>query len=79
MEYLLIFLSNFILNPFTVQLEVFKTALLCFMTMGALALCCRIISGHLSIDLDILGRRNLKLITIYKHIKIPDILYFINQ
>ncbi len=79
MDYLLIFLSSFILNPFTVQLEVFKSALLCFMTMGAPALCCKIISGHLSIELDILGWRNLRLITIYKHIKIPDVLYVINH
>ncbi len=79
MEYLLIFLSSFILIPLTTQLEAFKTALQCFINIGALVLCCRIISDHLSIDLDILGRRNLKLITIYKNMKIPEILYFVNR
>ncbi len=78
-NYLLLFLSNLIQIPITEQLEIFSAALLCFINIGALALCCKIISGHLSIDLDILGRRNLQIITIYKAIKDPGFLCLIER
>lgn len=73
-NYLLLFLSCFIQYPIIMQLEVFRAALLCHINIGALIMCCKIISGHLSIDLDILGRRNQKIITIYKAIKDPGLL-----
>lgn len=78
-NYLLLFLSCFIQCPITMQLEVFRAALLCHISIGALTACCKIISGHLSIDLDILGRRNLQIITIYKAIKEPGLLCLINN
>ena len=78
-NYLLMFLSCFIQYPIIMQLEIFRAALLCHISIGVFAACCKIISGHLSIDLDILGRRNRQITTIYKAIKDPGLLCLMNH
>jgi len=72
MNLLMFLLLNIISIPLLVQLEVFKTAVLCFINIGALVLCCKFISGHFTIDLDIISRFNLLIITIYQVMKDPS-------
>ena len=77
MEYLIAFIECFVIITLNEQLALFRSALLCFIDTGALILCCASISGHLSIDLNILGSRNLELIKIYKAVKEPRMLHLI--
>ncbi len=79
MEYLIAFIECFVICNLNEQLILFREALLCFIDMGALILFCTNISGHLSIDLNILGSRNLKLINIYKAFKDPQVLHLIGS
>ena len=67
MNFLMLFMLSFIPNPLLVQLEAFKTALMCMICMEALVLCCRLISGHYGVNLDVIGRLN--------HFKITKVNY----
>lgn len=71
MNYLLLFISSFIQSPLLIQLELFRTALLCFMGLGALVQCCKCISGHFSLDFEIVRRRNSLILILYKTLKDP--------
>ncbi|MHB8064927.1 MAG: hypothetical protein ACYDG2_20285 [Ruminiclostridium sp.] len=73
MNFLTLLLFDFISIPLLAQLEVFKTALLCFINMWAMILCCKLISGHFTMDLNIIGRFNLLIITIYQIMKDPSL------
>lgn len=72
-------LVNFIANALTAQLEVFKTALLCFVGIGVPVFCCKLISGHFTIDLGITGRRNLIIFILYNKLKISAFTVFVGK
>lgn len=71
MNLLLYIIFNFIALPIFEQLEAFRIALFCIIKMGAYILCCKIVSGHLLINLDILVKRNRSIPTLFNKIKDP--------
>ncbi len=73
MNFLMLYLYNIILpSPLLAQLELFKTAIQCFISIRVLVLCCKLISGQFTIELDIISKLNLLIITLYQNMKIPS-------
>jgi hypothetical protein len=70
MNFFTILLINFISNALTGQLTLFRTALLCFIGIGASILCCKLISGHFTLDLEITAKRNRIIFILYSRLKI---------